>query len=246
MIDKEYLTVDELIERWGCSLNDIHYLIQNCELIPSIAWNDYGIEHRWKITDGGTKILEELEELHERNFLRGWIYLRNPTPEGPLKYSFRYATIGCKDIYNEPWYLLLESNWQHQTPAVIRQEYIEINAVFMMKEVDACETIWQHRLGECAEACRHKKSELSSSRGESSKAEDSLENARSSSLLLPTISGKTFDKLHRAIEAYPVAYAGKKPKLDNDVRPWLISTFNCTEREAFVFGAIIAENYGLK
>ena len=60
------------------------------------------------------------------------------------------------------------------------------------------------------------------------------------------ISGPTFAKLQSAIDAYPKKYAGGTPKLDDDVRPWLKTAHGCTVREAEVFGAIIAEHFGLK
>ena len=62
----------------------------------------------------------------------------------------------------------------------------------------------------------------------------------------PAIVGPTFAKLVSALNAYPSQYQGKTPKLDDDVRPWLRNTHTCTVREAEVFGAIIAEHFGLK
>lgn len=66
------------------------------------------------------------------------------------------------------------------------------------------------------------------------------------SFSLPKYDGPTFAKLRAAMEAYPIAYDGKTPKLDDDVRPWLKQKYKCTDREASVFGTIIAENFGLK
>jgi hypothetical protein len=59
------------------------------------------------------------------------------------------------------------------------------------------------------------------------------------------IRGPIFAKLKRVIAEYPAKYAGKTPKLDDDVRPWIKATVKCSEREAAVFGAIVAEHFGL-
>ena len=59
------------------------------------------------------------------------------------------------------------------------------------------------------------------------------------------IGGKTFSKLMASIRAYEDKYQGRSPKLDIDVRPWLRSDINCSEREAHVFGAIISEHFNI-
>lgn len=61
------------------------------------------------------------------------------------------------------------------------------------------------------------------------------------------ISGQTFRKLQKAITAFPSRYPDyqtKRPKLDNDIRPWL-RTLGANDREAHVFGVIIVEHFKL-
>lgn len=63
------------------------------------------------------------------------------------------------------------------------------------------------------------------------------------------ITGPTFERLQRAIAAFPgryVDYQTRPPKLDSDVRPWLkeVKLAN-SDREAHVFGAIVAEHFKL-
>ena len=62
------------------------------------------------------------------------------------------------------------------------------------------------------------------------------------------INSAVFDKLCEAIACfssrYP-EYKTKPPKLDDDIRPWLKSDFGTSDREAHVFGAIIAEHFKL-
>lgn len=66
---------------------------------------------------------------------------------------------------------------------------------------------------------------------------------------VPAISGATFDRLQRAIEAFPTRYpeySTKPPKLDDDVRPWLKeSGLGENDAERRVFGAIIREHFKL-
>lgn len=63
------------------------------------------------------------------------------------------------------------------------------------------------------------------------------------------ITGQTFDRLQRTIAAFPVRYPNYKsqpPKLKDDVRAWLRETaLASNDREAHVFGAIIAEHFKL-
>lgn len=64
-----------------------------------------------------------------------------------------------------------------------------------------------------------------------------------------TMSGKTFERIQRAIAAFPERYPDYKvraPKLDDDVRPWLKETGLAeSESERRVFGAIIREHFQL-
>lgn len=59
------------------------------------------------------------------------------------------------------------------------------------------------------------------------------------------INGPTYAKLEAALIAFPAKYGNMKPKLDADVRPWLKHQFECSAREAYVFGAILAEHFGI-
>lgn len=62
------------------------------------------------------------------------------------------------------------------------------------------------------------------------------------------IKGETFARLARAVQAFPARYPnyqGQAPKLDRDLRPWLKeSKLASGDREAHVFGAILAEHFG--
>ncbi|WP_418648656.1 hypothetical protein ACNQFN_09400 [Thauera butanivorans] len=58
-------------------------------------------------------------------------------------------------------------------------------------------------------------------------------------------NGPTYAKLEAALIAFPGKYGNSKPKLDADVRPWLQQEFECSAREASVFGAILAEHFSL-
>ena len=63
------------------------------------------------------------------------------------------------------------------------------------------------------------------------------------------ITGPTFASLMQAIEEFPTTYPNYRenpPKLDNDVRPWLVEQFGCNVREKHVFGQIIAEHFDLQ
>ncbi|NTV69875.1 MAG: hypothetical protein HGA71_06990 [Azonexaceae bacterium] len=62
------------------------------------------------------------------------------------------------------------------------------------------------------------------------------------------IQSETYDKLQSALGGFPIRfpmYQAKKPKLDVEVRPWLKSAYGLSDREAHVFGTIIAESFEL-
>lgn len=64
------------------------------------------------------------------------------------------------------------------------------------------------------------------------------------------IDGPTYAKLMRAIEAFPVKYPDYKtnpPKLDEDVRDWMVNELGFTKsKEDHVFGMIVKEHFKLK
>ena len=71
-----------------------------------------------------------------------------------------------------------------------------------------------------------------------------------SAISTPTIiGGDTFARLQRAIAAFPDQYPdyqSQPPKLKDVVRPWLKKVgLACNDREAHVFGTIIAEHFKL-
>ena len=63
------------------------------------------------------------------------------------------------------------------------------------------------------------------------------------------ITGQTFARLQRAVAAFPARYPDHQlqpPKLKDDVRVWLKdAALASSDREAFVFGTIIAEHFKL-
>lgn len=63
------------------------------------------------------------------------------------------------------------------------------------------------------------------------------------------IKGAAFERLQRAITAFPARYSdyqSQPPKLKDDVRPWLKEAgLAGNDREAHVFGTIIAEHFKL-
>ena len=65
-----------------------------------------------------------------------------------------------------------------------------------------------------------------------------------------SINSPTFAKLIQVIEAFPVQYPDYKtnpPKLNDDVRPWMVKSFGCTKnKEDHVFGRIVKEHFQLK
>lgn len=62
------------------------------------------------------------------------------------------------------------------------------------------------------------------------------------------LNGKTIERLGKAIADFPSRYPEyetRQPKLDDDIRPWLKTTYGASDREAHVFGAILSEHFNL-
>jgi len=152
VIIKDYLTFDDLLKRWNCEKRDVHYLIANGDLVPSIVWDEAAIQCHWEPdTSGNTNSLLLVSNKDEQGkhvviHLHGWVYLRLPTVYGPYsKYRFSYASTKfgpIEEFDDTPWYRLVTSRYDLST-ASANAEWIESNAVFMMKIVDSCETFWQ-------------------------------------------------------------------------------------------------------
>lgn len=71
---------------------------------------------------------------------------------------------------------------------------------------------------------------------------------QNSDAVMVRIRGAAFVRLQRAIKAFPgkyPEYQTKPPKLDDDIRQWLKATYDASDREAHVFGAIISEHFKL-
>jgi hypothetical protein len=148
-IEKKYLTFDELLVRWDCEKKDIHYMIMESELIPSIFWNDHVYLMQWQPNPKvfGELLLSntyddfndiEYESRHET------FHLKLPTKTGVLKYYFRYGTLGLYDAADEfgkTWYKLAEFSSHSQAGAMINQEDIEYRCVFMIDDIDFREAL---------------------------------------------------------------------------------------------------------
>ena len=148
MIIKRYFTFEELLKRWKCEPEEIHYLILNEDLVPSIAWDDFVNKKKWFVDfecDGNPWKLSDAEEL---DYLSAWVYLRKPIAHGPSSYSFVLATVDFEDVLKKPWYRLLKTDGQYRFPISVTQERIESNAVFMRNAVEDCELTRQPKLSE--------------------------------------------------------------------------------------------------
>jgi hypothetical protein len=154
VIEKDYFTFDELLNRWKCDADDVHYLIANRELAPSIVWNDCAVNLQWEPSDDPDHSRSVLMAVYESGhysttYLNGWVYLRLPTHTGPRNYVFSHATTISHPSVSEfdegTWFRL---TYGHNTDAVpqIDAGYIQRNAVFMKEIVDDCETVFQPRL----------------------------------------------------------------------------------------------------
>lgn len=147
VIAKKYLTFNELLLRWNCEKNEIHHFIENSMLVPSIAWNKYGVKCEWEsdsINDIGLFEVGDGSCAYERYQLSDWLYLRLPKPKGAYQYSFAYGTIEslpkAEELRSGTWFHLLNDEY-YNSIASIQSQRIESDAVFMIEKVEFCESL---------------------------------------------------------------------------------------------------------
>lgn len=148
MIDKDYYSFNELKLRWNCSSDDIHYLVFDGLLSPSVIWTDLYAEFKWQLVDGELSLLP----IKESNFygqkvihFNDWVYLVNPTKLADSKYSLSLAL--KKPYTGSPksgdiWYGASYFYDGSLKKANINNEFIEKNSVFMKKIVYDLESIF--------------------------------------------------------------------------------------------------------
>lgn len=141
-IEKKYLSFAELKDRWGITSDELHYLIQDKTIIPSIAWNDYVKNCNWEPDPETNQIFLIATKGSLPIFWHGWLHLRIPTISGNCNYEFEYASIepysGFDNFLLNTWFRLLDGS-SGKSPISIGREFVEKNAVFMTEVIDNAE-----------------------------------------------------------------------------------------------------------
>lgn len=143
MLDKKYLTFSELVDRWNIPSNDVHYLIQQNILVPSIVWDKslYEVD----ITDifgDWTQIHEEIcadedgECIYYECDPPETLYLIKSISNGAYKYIFKYLTRTINPSYKK---VLKLCNSFAGADITIDEKYVEEKGFFMMELVQYCE-----------------------------------------------------------------------------------------------------------
>ena len=147
MIDKEYITFKEVIEKLGASANDIHYLIQQSKLKPSIAWQ--GFYYQVSLIDTSlNNDFSSFIESDEKDADGNYVYydadgseifsLTSPKSNGAYKYNFKYAV--CFNTPDENVYFRLSQTYGNGE--TFNESYIEENAFFMMTDIDNYQALY--------------------------------------------------------------------------------------------------------
>lgn len=242
MITRKYLSFDELSDRWSCEKKEIHYLISEGDLVPSIAWDDWAISCQWEpaiAPQDGSVLCQVKDEngCHEMAYLRGWVYLQRPVITGPFdNYRFIYASYYSVPPTDEFRPGVLYRLGRDGDYAQVTALFVETNGAFMINEVEFCESIRHPGIFESVESKKQ-------SEGKHKAIVEDVD------FSLLSIKGPTFQRLQRAIALFPsiyTEYKSKPPKLDDDVRKWLENSgLGKNEPERRVFGAILREHFEL-
>ncbi len=147
LIKKDYLTFADLKKRWNCESRDIHYLIADGDLVPSIIWNGRVIPCVWEpdLKESGGLILvsdKNTEYPEEITGVNGWLCLKLPSMRGPYDYSFSYAArelfARSEEFSRGTWFRLCNFLGDTET---VEPAWIESHAAFMLETVEGCELI---------------------------------------------------------------------------------------------------------
>lgn len=145
MIDKKYLKFNELIARWGIPSNDIHYLIQQKKLIPSIVWDksfyyvkilDVSFDNDETLFSEEQDMTEDGDYIYHDGDPSEILYLIKPRSNGAYKYVFTYAV---KNITGSHERVLKFCEANGGRDKTFDETYIEENGFFMMELIEMCE-----------------------------------------------------------------------------------------------------------
>ena len=136
---KKYLTFEELCARWHVSEQELHYLIAEGQLTPSIAWSD-GLQ-LYRVENGC--MVQELDKDGMPIFkaVKKWIHLLYPSPVGAYQYEFSYASEKLHSSETDARYRLTEMDNLCYRSASVSQDFIYKNAVFFSDEVECVELV---------------------------------------------------------------------------------------------------------
>lgn len=142
-INKTYLSFAELKEKWGITSDELHYLIQDRTVTPSIAWNGYASPYHWERNENGGTSLKPTQNKNNVR-LNDWVYLNLPTTTGNCDYEFSYCTkklfTHSEDFALDTWFQLMDGNSEIAI-ACIGRKFIEEHAVFMKEGIEFSETL---------------------------------------------------------------------------------------------------------
>jgi len=137
---REFLTFDELLERWQCSANDVRHLIINAELKPSIKALQPWTIVEWDYDQKSDQVLPISDAIDASTGDTievkpdGWPYLQEPWQTGLFDCSFS-LTSNARD----PDRPNLETGatvatW-YRLQTTVSLNFVENSAVFLLEEV---------------------------------------------------------------------------------------------------------------
>lgn len=150
MIEKDYISFQDLMKRWGASTEEVHHLISEGVLSPCIIWNDLLAIFKWKMDDSNQLTLQPVKETPEDvNFygidiakLDCWLYMVKPTRTGKENYYFNWASSHAGARFPKEgdfWYKISYFDQGRLLTSEVGSAYIESEAVFMKKVIDDLE-----------------------------------------------------------------------------------------------------------
>jgi hypothetical protein len=149
LIEKAYISFQDLIEKWQETANDLHHLISERLLVPCIVWNDLLAVYEWRLDESNKLTLHPVKKTKNAGFygldverLDTWLYMTEPIRTGATNYHFYWAVSEIESINpkeGDIWYKLSYFDNGKLLNNEIGPIFIESQAVFMKKVIDDLE-----------------------------------------------------------------------------------------------------------
>lgn len=179
--EKEYLTINELTEKWGCPESDLFHLIATGKLTPSLVFNgNFSSGNVLTLPDGSLFLDDDYDSntgMDKVHFVHGVFFLNKILMERSNKCASEYFS--KKRNPNE-------SDYCYQSPKKIELEFNRVtnkvesgdDVVFVPEEILRCKREHLHAADEAVQSARQSEVEIDLLRQQLADAQKTIKDLR--------------------------------------------------------------------